>query len=216
MAKSEIEKILLPEGRLINSALFEKETYTNEKGEEGKPKYKVEIAFTPADLAEVEQKIIDAAVAEWGTDAEKEYDNGELTSPLLDGDRLAKNRERKGKAGEAYVGKLVIRASTGFNKNGQDGPGGVYVADETAKEVAFNEKHTVYNGCYGRAVVTISTYNDKGKNALNFYLVAFQKTRDGEPLRASTDYSTLFQPSAKTPAAGVAGADTGRKRRATG
>ncbi|KKK79323.1 hypothetical protein LCGC14_2834670, partial [marine sediment metagenome] len=49
MAKEEVVTYTLPEGRVINCALFEKEVYTNPQGEAGKPSYKIEIAFDPED-----------------------------------------------------------------------------------------------------------------------------------------------------------------------
>ena len=41
----------LPEGRLINHSLFERDAYTPERGAPGKPMYKVELAFDKNQIA---------------------------------------------------------------------------------------------------------------------------------------------------------------------
>jgi hypothetical protein len=116
----ESKAFALPEGRLINSSLFEKDTYTDERGNVSKPAYKVELAFDPADLEEVEGMLIAAAEEEWGEMSDEEIDN--LIWPLLDGAKLQEKREKKGKSGDVYEGKLVIRANTIYNGHGEDGP----------------------------------------------------------------------------------------------
>src|SRR3990167_11284237 len=94
-------RVLTAVGRLINNSLFEKDAFVDDKGREAVPSYKVEIAFDDAkDIVELENAIVAAAVAEWGKDAEKDYDNGTIKSPILDGDELAKRREAKGKKGK--------------------------------------------------------------------------------------------------------------------
>ena len=130
MAKQEVEIFTLPEGRVINCALFEKDVYVNPKGEAGKPSYKIEIAFDPDDVEgedTFEDKLIDFAIEKWGDGAEEDFLDGKIRNPFLDGDKLAKRREANEKPGDAYKGKLVIRAHTLFNRDGRDGPGGIAV-----------------------------------------------------------------------------------------
>ena len=197
MAK-DIEVITLPEGRVINCSLFEKDIYKGSDGKEGKPSYKIELAFDPEDISgeeTVEDSLIDAACEEWGDGAEEDFLNGEIRDPRKDGDKMAKNRERKGKPGDAYEGKLVIRADTIFNKHGEDGAGGIQVWNENVEEVTAVEREQIYAGCYGIAAVTVSTYMDfDGNPAMKFYLSAFQKTKDGERLMTPRDTSELFKP----------------------
>lgn len=194
--KKEVARLNTPVGRLINSALWEKDVYTTERGQEATPKYKVELAFDETDeFAAFEDAVVAAAIDFFGDDAEEDYNEGRVRSPILVGDDLAEEREKKGKSGDAYRGKLVIRASTIYNRNGEDAPGGVYVCGPDAKELDFAERGKVYNGCHGIASVTLNPHPGiaGGLPGVSLYLNGFQKVEDGDPLRG-VDPSTLFSP----------------------
>lgn len=207
--EKEIGTIVFPEGRVINASLFEKDAYEDAKGNKATPQYKIEMAYDPDDLIEAEDQIVDYAVDLWGPSAEKDYDSGEIKSPIIDGDKLAAKREKKGKAGDAYKDKLVIRANTQFNLNGQNAPGGVYVCGPDAAQIEPVNQSQVYNGCYGILAGTIKEYEDnEGGKALKIYLNGFQKTREGEKLAASADFSKVFKP-----IAGAESSGDGRRRR---
>ena len=211
MADKEDKKYLTPEGRLINHALFEKDVYENPQGGgKGKPRYKVEMAFDPDQLNDLEDRIVDMAIEKWGKDAEADYyDKGTIKSPLLFGDELAKKREAKGKEGDAYKGKIVIRASTEFNGQGQNAPGGVYVAGMDAAELPFTDRGKVYPGCMGKAVLTPAVYETPQGRGVTLYLNGFQLTGEGERLTTNT-VAGAFQPVNGTASAPAAG----RRRRA--
>ncbi len=206
--KKEKVRVMTAVGRLINNSLFEKDVFKDAKGREGTPRNKIEMAFNEGDIAELEEAVVKAEVNEWGPQAEKEYDAGEIETPILIGDELAKRREAKGKNGDAYKGKLVIRASTAFNKYGEDAPGGVYVCGPDAKEIDFAERGAIYNGCYGIAVVEPSPYLIDGEKGVTLYLHGFQKVKDGERLRGQ-GVSSLFKPMAPS----ADGAVKGRRAR---
>ncbi len=207
----------LPEGRLINHSLFERDVYKPERGAEGKPLYKVELAFDKNQIegqGTIEDELLNAALAEWGDTQkiEDEFFNGIIRVPFLDGNELAAKRAEKGKDGSAYKGKWIIRASTSFNKDGAEGPGGIQVFDENVQPVGLTlgNAEQVYNGCFGIAAVTISAGRDVGsdKKHTKFWLTAFQKTKDGEKLVSARDSSTLFKPVGRTE-----GASEGRRSR---
>lgn len=208
--KNEVIQWVSPEGRLINGSLFEKDTYKDAKsGREGEPAYKAEMAFDDGDeIAELEDMIVQAIVDEWGDAAEKDYDDGKIESPLHDGDELAKRKEDKNKPGDAYKGKVVIRASTKFNAEGVDGPGGVYVADTNAEALAFTDRARVYNGCMGKVVVTISPWSIDKRRGVTLYLKGFQLTGPGERLRSGSSVAGAFKP-----VEGGASKEGGRRRR---
>lgn len=199
----EKQRIPLPEGRVINCHLFEKDAYTDPKTQQkGTPRYRIEMTFEPDEVigeGTIEDDLIEAALEEWPDMDENDIiDQVDYKSPLLDGDKLAKRRERKGKEGDAYKGKVVIRADTAFNKHGEDGPGGVEVYDENVEEITPANRHEVYPGCYGIPVVTISNYVDNdGNPAQKFYLEAFQKTRDGDKLVTKQSAAGMFKPIGK-------------------
>ena len=201
-------RLMTPVGRLINHSLFEKDVFTDKLGREAVPSYKVEIAFDPAEMEEFENAVVSAAVEKWGEGAEQDYDDNKIRSPVIDGDELAKARVERGKSGEAYEGKIVVRAKTIFNRNGEDGPGGVYVCGPDAKELDFAEHGSIYNGCYGQASVTLNAYDGiaGGQDGVGLYLNGFQLVREGERLRGA-DPSSLFSP--------MMGKDSDKKGRRT-
>ena len=201
--KKEVVEHTLPEGRVINCALFEKEIYTNPKGEAGKPSYKIEIAFDPEDVqgeGTFEDILADFADEKWGEGAGQDFLDGKIRNPFLNGDKRAKKREADDKPGDAYKGKVYIRPHTLFNRDGRDGPGGIAVWNdglETGEVGPIEPMNAdqVYPGCYGKVAVTIGSYEDnQGDPSLMLYLVAFQKTRDGDKLTSPRDTSKLFEP----------------------
>jgi len=216
------EIILLPKGRLINHSLFVADQYNSA----AKPSYKVEIAFNPGELDAFFNKCLDHAVATWGAGADAD-DN--LIIPIKNGDKMAEKREAAGKKGDAYRGMEVIRANTIYNKDGDEGPGGVQVINMDGKsEIGPANKSEIYNGCYVIVAVTIGVYQKEGatdedptRNALTFYMSAVQKAGDGERLTTPKDHSSLFKPVGR-PAASEGGeeaapaeeASGGRRRRA--
>lgn len=204
--EADLKTIVFLEGRVINCSLFEKDKYDDK----ATAQYKIEMAYDPDDIIDAEDKIVDFIINEWGASAEDLYNDGEIEGPVIEGDELAERRERKGKAGDAYKGKLVIRFNTQFNKMGQNAPGGIAVYDLDVSSIEPVDQAKVYNGCYGVVAGTISKYEtNKGKKAVKVYLNAFQKTKEGEPLAANSDYSKVF-----TPVAGAASSgDDGRRRR---
>ncbi len=209
--KKEVDRILTPEGRLINASLFIKDQYN----EEATPSYKLEMAFELNALNDIEDKLAAYAVERWGAGSDKLYDDGTIISPIIDGDVLAARREEKGKPGDAYKGKLVIRAHTIWNKHGRNETGGVGVYGDDGVEMEAVQSAAIYSGCYGYGLLTINDYVETKtqKKALMFYLAGFQKTRDGEPLVSSFDFSTVFKPIGRT-ADAAASEGGGRRSRA--
>ena len=201
---TETNFIVTPVGRLINSALFERDIFTDAKGNEGKPKYNLELGFNPEqvtgegteDNLTLEDELFNYAQDKWGDDAGQDFLNGKIRSPLLEGDKLKKKREKKGKIGDAYEGLIIIRAATLYNRHGEAGPGGIQVWDEDVVSVEPADQQKVYNGSYGVARLSIGDYEDDNfdtGNALMFYLSAYQYTGEGERLVASADTSTAFK-----------------------
>lgn len=226
--KERAEIIMLPEARLINSALFERDAYqAKEGGAPGTPLYKVELAFTPSDVegeGTIEDKLADAIATRFGNEAADAWladaqKNGTYINPLLDGNRLAKARAAIGKEGDAYKGKIVIRVNTAYNRDGAKGPGGAKVYGPATEVIGIVEGNSgdVYNGCYGIAAVTISAYGptdgSRGDKGVKMYLTAFQKTRDGERLKAADNTASMFKAVA---GAAVSGTSDGVRRRRAG
>jgi len=215
--KKAVKRYTLPEGQVTYDNMLEKTVFKD--GD--KPKYKVELRFDPklvTGAGTIEDALIDAACDKWGDGAEKQFLEGKILSPILDGDKLAARRVEDGKSGDFYAGYSIIRPTTQFNRDGQDAPGGISVyAPDVSPIEAVNHRKEIYAGVWGIAAVTIFTYLDsRGDKAVGFYLEAFQKTKDGERLIAPVDRSTLFKPMARTTAAPTGGDTSGTRRRRAG
>lgn len=208
---------LLPEGRLINHSLFELDQYIPAKGQPGTPAYKVELAFEKDALNDIFNACLDFAVETWGEGADED-----VIIPIIDGDNLAAKREKLNKPGDAYKGMDVVRANTIFNKDGDKAPGGIQVLAPDTSEIGPANRSEVYQGCYGKAAITFSGYTKEGtgnepdRNAITFYLVAFQKTKDGERLVTPKDHSNLFKPVGRKPDDDTGEESSGGKRRKAG
>ena len=217
-------RITTPIGRLINGSLFTRQSYTNpETGAVGNAKYTVEIAFdSSVDLEGLKDDLYNAAVAKWGDAGADAFDNDDIILPFKDGDKMAADREKKKKQGDAYKGMTVIRAGTTFNKDGNASDGGIAVYGPNTDAIEPVNQGEVYNGCMGCAGVTVGTYtveDPKTKEklkALMFYLVAFQKTGEGEKLITSQDHSTLFEPVARSEGDSASEGEGGRRRKRKG
>lgn len=222
--KPKMEVHTMPEGRLINHSFFVKDIYKDAKtGKEGKPSYKFEVAFDPKDVegeGTIEDKIIDCVEAEWGAAAVDDYINflnNKATKhtwkpTFLDGDKLAEGRADKGKEGDAYKDKLVLRGSTEFNRDSRNEPGGIAVFGPDVHKIGIVEGNEaeIFAGCYGKVAVALKAYEINGNRYVATYLSAFQKTRgaDSDRLSTGSDKSTLFAP------VGGGEATSGRRRRA--
>lgn len=223
--KDRAEVIVLPEGRVLVQCLFERDTYKDpETGVEGKPRYKIVLAFNPSDVTgegTVEAKMADAIEAAYGKPVGDEwYDHAtagtraDRISPLKDGTKIADEGATAGKDRENSRGLLVLTATTTFNKDGEVGPGGIRVYGPDNKLLTAMDQGQLYNGCYGRAAITLKAYKDyprKGDRALTCYLSAFQKTRDGDRIGGGgAEAVSPFQPVAGAASSAAGGRSRSR------
>jgi hypothetical protein len=212
------EIFVLPEARVLVVNLLERDVYKDkDTGAEGKPKYKVVLAFERSQVTgegTIEDKMADAIALSYGDATADEWltNRADRISPLKDGNEIAKDREANGKDGSASKGMIILSADSIYNKDGQEGPGGslIYGADNQKYSPALHGD--LYAGMYGRAAVTLHAYKDyprKGDRGVKCYLSQFQKTRDGPKLAA--EKSSLFAPVAGASAPAAEGV---RRRRA--
>lgn len=202
--KKEAKTYVTTEGRLINGSLFERDIFKSEAGGEAKPTYRAEMAFEAGQLDEIIDAAFSAAVEEFG-DVQLDVDGGDIQTPIKVGDELAAARAAKSKPGDAYKGKVVLRASTQYSQTGDMGPGGVAIYDASNSPITIMDKQLVYNGCYGKVGISIGTYTVNKTRGVKFYLKAFQKTREGERLASVADHSTLFKPVGRVEGASASG-----------
>lgn len=221
--------IVFPEGRLINNSVFIKDQYDANSA----PLYKVEftVDMEGPELDRVIDRVFDLVDQNWNLGGNFKLDIDATAEDLMPkakggtgvmivdtfflyGDELAAKREAKGKPGEAYKGKFVVRADTKYNADGADAPGGIAVYGPDKTPITILEQGQVYNGMNCIVACNIGFWeNDKtGHHAVKCYLKAMQKTGDNEKLTAPVDHSTLFEARAvgRDQAAG-AGPRRGRK-----
>ena len=190
--------ILTPEGRLGNNSLYEKDSYKDPStGAESTPKYKAELYLEQDNaLNKLWDAIFECGVEGSGLseeDLEAAIEQGWFSIPLKNGDTVKADREARGKNGDAMGGKEILRASTAFNANGDNAPGGVYVVDEDNKPIEWDRRSKVYNGCFMVLSVTFEYYKHGKNQGVVAYLNGAQYTRDGGE-RIGQDESALFAP----------------------
>ena len=220
------DNFVMPDGRLINGHLFVRTVYTDDKGREGNPMYKAEMAYpkTPegaedGPLSEFESYLWGVMVEAYGEEIVNARDEaGQIRWPIKDGDKLAARRKEKGKAGDAYEGMDVVRASTRYNHNGDDAEGGIEVYDEAVEAIPPVKKSEVYNGSMGVMVVRAKAYDgtdpstDDPYISCTLYLESYQKVGEGERLQAQTNRSGLFKKRAQSQGAAAGGGKGGGRR----
>lgn len=199
--KVEPIKITTEVGRFTAVNLFIRDKFD----EKSAPVYNAELALDPADMfgddSAFEEALFQFMCQEWD-DGEEAFNDSNFRDPRLDGAKLQKKREDKGKDGNAYAGKTVIRAKTKFNKNGEDAEGGAAVHHPDTSLMNFDESAEVYGGMEGCMAVTFYGWEqdrDDGatRHAVSLYLVAVQKTGKGERLATQQDTAGNFSAVAK-------------------
>ena len=204
---SEISTFTMPEGRGINLHLFVRQVYKDPvTGQEGTPRYSVEMAYPKPAEGETDQlDLLEAYCVEvlndqFGAQKVNEYmEAGYVNIPIKDGDKKAARREANGKPGDAYKNMWVISASTGFNKNGDADAGGIDVFDAQVEPIEAVNKSKVHNGCMGVVAVKGKGYSGTSRESgdpfmsVVLYLEAFQMTGEGERLASAPNRSGLFQ-----------------------
>lgn len=129
--------------------------------EGAKPAYSVVMLFKKtADLKEMKQAVTRAKVEAFGKDKEAWPD---IESPWRDGD------EKSDYAG--FEGMTYANAKT-YNRP--------LVIDRSKDKI--EDADDVYAGCIGRASLVAKAVESAGKYFITFYLQAYQKVEDGEPL----------------------------------
>ena len=144
-SKARTEDFKTPLGRLS----YAQTLFKPRAQEEGKdPKYGCTIIFPKAARAELEKRVAETIVAEWGPKGIEKAKAGLIKSPFLAGDgKEARNKQ----SGELHPGMgpdvFFIRPSA--NK---DRPPAVWWKDPNKQE----DETTVYSGCYGKALLRLA------------------------------------------------------------
>lgn len=164
-------KTITPEFRLAFPSLFKKRAFKEGQTE----KYELTMLFAKkTDLGELKALCEKAAAERWG-----KVPKG-LKLPFRNGD----DKESNGYAGTTYAHAKSLYP--------------VAMLDKDKTEIV--EEQDLYAGCYGKASVIVSPYEQKDGAAIvgrgiKFILRAVMKTRDGEPLfergNAAEDFDSV-------------------------
>lgn len=173
--------VLTPEVRFLFPQLFEKKEVKDRSGRPtGKEVYSIALLLEPGqEKGPLTQALLQAAKAKWpNRDVVADIKAGKIRWPILSGEKEKAKAEEKGKNGDFYEGKKVIKAASIFDV-GVVGPN---------KQDIINAKE-VYSGCYGYVELKAEAYNavmEGTPDGLKFYLQNVMKSRDGERLTGRT------------------------------
>lgn len=175
-------KFLTPEFRVSYPHVFK---VNSMKG--STPKYSVTMLFDKTeDLVgedgngkpvTLKQMIKRAKVAAYGKD-ESEWPDG-IETPLVDGD-APKHAEKEG-----YAGHWAVKASTNEDSKPD-------VVDENVEPI--EDPKLFYPGCYARASVFASVWDNEFGKGVSFYLDHVQKTKEGKSFGGKKPAKQVFKP----------------------
>jgi hypothetical protein len=142
--------------------------------------YSVEMLFDKKKVtkAEIEKPLLAAAKQKWGPNP-KEWPP--LKLPFRDGD---KPHGKKKEVKPEHKGCWVVRAST----KAEFGAPAVVDRDKEPIEKPAD----LYAGCFARAFVLASTYENPEKDGISFILDGVQKHSDGESLGGKKSADQMF------------------------
>lgn len=137
-------------------------------------KYQPNLIFPKSAKADLEKKVAEVIIAQWGEKGMDRAKAGKLRLPFLAGD----GPEARNKEGALNPGMgpdvFFIRPTANADR-----PPQVRYRDPNLQATP----QEVYSGCYGKAVLNAFAWaNAKGGEGVSFGIAMFQKLRDGESL----------------------------------
>lgn len=175
MADNTLGIIVTPRFIIAWPQLAEPKPFIKNGKPRGEPMYTAVDLFDPADIGDIKKKIAAVATAKWGsTDG--------VRSPLKKGEVEKAKAEKKGKNGDFYDGKIVLKMKSKFRPR---------VVDRNREEILDLNK--VYSGCICRAelnLVAVEMDNDDGpKKYVTAYFNFLMKVADGDRIigRSASD-----------------------------
>lgn len=172
MARSEDIKTPLARFAFTQSLFEAQETQS------GKKQYSATLLFPKgSDISALQEKALEAAVAEWGDKAKTMIKDGLIHSPFLDGDGPQGKSKKTGEPHAGFPGNIFIRAISGGDYRPK-------LVDK--KLLPITEKSEFPSGAYGYAVVNAFTWDNKEKGkGISFGISMAQYAKDGESLGGS-------------------------------
>jgi len=170
--------VLTPEGRVRFAHLLKAVKNYNGDGMERS----VTLLFPKnQDLSILENAYKGACMEEWNNvpnSARKFKGLSSEKAILKDGDQYFSTRDEEKQAMyEAYKGCWFMGLTASESQN-------LPFMDENRDDIVTQD--VVYDGCYGRALVEFSAYENKFGKQVSCKFLAFQKVRDGEPIEGGS------------------------------
>lgn len=144
----------------------------------GDPKYSIVMLFDKThDISELQEAIKQVKVDRWGADKDEWP---EFKHPVVVNGDKPKHADKEG-----YKGHWAIKASTGEDRK----PG---VVDEDVQPIVDPSKF--YAGCYARAQVYVTTYDNEFGAGVRIVLDHVQKVDDGKSFGGKKPADQVFTP----------------------
>jgi hypothetical protein len=165
--------IVTPKFTVLFPNLFEPKAVTDPKtGKQSEPAYSITMLFDPEDIKPLWAVMLKVAKLTWPGIDEDELRRKNW--PMKDGNKEAERARAKGKNGDFYDGKKVLKAKSKFQP-------GILGPD---KRDLLNPKR-IYSGCVGVAELNFNAYDGFG-GGVNAYLNHFMLLEDGPKLVGHT------------------------------
>lgn len=162
--------VVTPEFRMSYPSLFEPTSFSVK---DGNPKYEITMLFEDENaLAELKEAIKKAVSTAYPSKVP-----AGLNMPIKKG-----STERP--EDPFYQNLVYARARSKFAPQ---------VLDPKKSPIYKEKSEEIYGGCYGKAIVSVYTYDTAGNRGVAFSLEAVQKTRDGEKIGSTgIDVDSFF------------------------
>ncbi len=171
-------RVLTSEFRVAHPHVFKAQQVMGQ----GEPKYSVTMLFAKnADLSSIKEALRNAKAAKYGPD--KANWPKDLRNPVIDGD-MPKYADKEG-----YKGHWVVKATAFQDRK----PG---LVDSDVEPIV--DPADFYPGCYARAQLYASVWENEFGRGIRFSLDHIQKTRDGKSFASRKAASEVFNPIANT------------------
>jgi hypothetical protein len=174
------ETLKSPAGIAMYCNVFKARARKGDNGEQkGSPKFSVLLVFDKkADLSELEEAVVEAAVEKFGSKAEEMLAKGKIKNPIRDAEDYV-DEEKDDE--ENFPFNMPRAKMIRFAKNEDQGAPGVVDADAEP----IMDKSEFYSGCKARVSCRAYAYDQNGNKGVSFALINVQKIKDGERLGGS-------------------------------
>lgn len=172
-------RLILKNVRVVFPNLLEPKPVMRNGRAVGEPVYSITLLLDQEHVDEAKPIAVKVAKEKWPSrNFGEDIATGQFNWPFKDGNKVKADAEKKGKNGDFYADKTVLKASSKFP------PG---LLDEKKRVVDPNvpfSKNLFYSGCYCHVEIAFNAYDgvSGGADGVKVYLQNVMKAGDGERL----------------------------------